>query len=81
MRTRWLLFALLAPLAGCGGEWVDVPEILIGCHELEDGSIPDLDEMFETMAGPGVCRERGGMDYAGEYRCEDGKVQVLCEES
>ncbi|HEU4428791.1 MAG TPA: hypothetical protein VFT98_08555 [Myxococcota bacterium] len=79
MRRVLLLACLLAAIGGCGsGKWLDVP--MMSCSELEDEMV-NPEDMMKTMVGPGICLQAGGLRYGDDYRCEDGLVQVLCEEA
>ena len=82
---RRLLLASLMGLwgMGCGNDrWVSIPPIMMSCDDLEaEENKDDFEDMMETMVGPGTCNNAGGLQYADDYRCEDGKVQVLCEKS
>lgn len=80
VHRSWTLGALLLALAGCGrggsGEWIDTP--MLDCSELETNRA-QIEANIHGTIGPGMCLRAGELTYAGEYRCQGDKVQVLCQ--
>ncbi|HPJ40400.1 MAG TPA: hypothetical protein PK253_12905 [Spirochaetota bacterium] len=82
MKKRFLfLIAILSVgLISCGGTWVDVPGPMGACTD-KDVTDNDLEKGFMGMGKTvfqSTCMQMQ-KQYAGEYRCNDGQLQVKCK--
>lgn len=82
--TAVLLLAL--SVAGCdpgGGRWIELPQILMSCTDLDDKNLkadmsdPDKFSLTRGML-QGVCTQQGAGNFAGGVRCQKQAVQIQC---
>lgn len=68
-------------LTACGGRWVEVPPLMIGCDDIEDIKEEVADpNKFSVARGmlDGICGQGGGK-FAGGLRCERERVHIQCK--
>lgn len=76
----FLILLLSTVLISCGGTWVDVPGPMGECTEKEIENT-DMEKGFMGLGKTmfqSTCMQMQ-KQYAGEYRCKDGQLQVKCK--
>ena len=85
MKSMLALLAAVGGLSACDrGRWIELPQVLMTCNDLDDQDFkaelanPDKFSLGRGML-QGVCTQSGAGQFTGDARCNRKVVEIRCK--